>query len=105
MKASLVVEVNVDLRFAAEPSLVLQGAGEVDFVVDDAPAGQARLRAGAGLRVAVGEDADVVAGGPQCPGQEAEELGVHVQQAVEVKSDAHGSSGNPSEAELCRSGV
>jgi hypothetical protein len=48
----------------------------VDFIVDDAPAGQACFRAGAGLRVAVGEDADVVAGGPQRPGEEAEELGV-----------------------------
>src|SRR5262249_24300995 len=86
----LVVEVDVDSQFAAWPGLVVQRPGEVQRVVDDAPASKLVLRLAPAFRVAVGQDGDKVATGPQGRGEEGEEGRLLVQQAVQVQANTHG---------------
>jgi hypothetical protein len=76
-------------KFAAESALVLERVGETQLVEGDAPAGELALRPGPAIGVAVGQHGDEVAAGPQGRGQEGEERGLFVEQAVEVQADPH----------------
>ena len=62
----------------------------MQLVVADAPAGQLALCPGPAVGVAVGQHGDEVAAGTQGGGQEGEEVGPLVEQAVEVQADTHG---------------
>src|SRR5262249_11858962 len=86
----LVFKVDVDLKFTAEPSLVLKRTREMQLIVFDTPFRKFRLGRSARVRIAVGQNRNKMGTSPETSRQNAKELGLLVQQSVKVETNSHG---------------